>query len=95
MTSKTSKKKRNKRILTSMLLTLMAAALFGGIAVADRNIRRMGFGDDRPMVGVSSKEGRKSLELCILGQTYSLDVTGAADLFRGARDSIGRLFGTD
>ena len=91
----TDKKKRNRRILTSMMLTLMVSALVGGIAVADRNIRRMGFGDDRPMIGITSEDGRQSLEFCLMGQTYAMDVTGVIALVRQAKEGIGNLLGSE
>lgn len=91
----TDKKKRNRRILTSMMLTLMVSALVGGIAVADRNIRRMGFGDDRPMIGITSEDGEQSLEFCLMGQTYKMDVTGVVTLVRQAKEGIGHLLGSE
>lgn len=88
-------KKRNRRILTSMILTLLVSALVGGIAVADRNIRRMGFGDDRPMVGITSQNGKQNLEVCLMGQTYAMDVTGVVTLARQAKEGIGHLLGNE
>lgn len=91
----TDKKRRNKRIVTSMMLTLMVSALVGGIAVADRNIRRMGFGDDRPIIGMTSEDGKQSLEFCLMGQTYTIDVTGVVNLARQAKEDIGHLLGSE
>ena len=53
----------------------------------------MGFGDDRPLVDVSSEEGRKTIEFCVMGQAWSVDVTGAVNLMHQAEDGIGHLLG--
>ena len=55
----------------------------------------MGFGDDRPMVGITSQNGKQNLEVCLMGQTYAMDVTGVVTLVRQAKEGIGHLLGNE
>lgn len=71
-------KRKGKLVITAVLALLILVGLFAGCVVADRNTRRIGFGETAPVVSRYRGEGeRRGLSFYVLGNRYVLDVTPA------------------
>lgn len=69
-------KKKTKRVILGLTLVLIVAGFLTGCVVADRNTRRIGFGDTTPVVSRYTGEGdRRGITVYLLGQRIVLDAT--------------------
>lgn len=75
--------KKMKKIGVALLLTLLLMLFLTGFVVADRNTRKIGFGDTTPLFSTYMEEdGRCGVSLYLMGQSHTLDFT---PLYRAAQ----------
>ena len=88
--------KKAKRLAIALFLVFLVALFFTGCVGADRNTRRIGFGDTTPIVSKYTGEGdRRGLIIYLFGHPYTIDVTpwfwAAQSIARGV-DQVGKTF---
>ena len=73
---KTKRRKKVKFLATFLLFIFLFALFLSGCVVADRNTRRIGFGDTTPIISRYPGEGdRRGLSVYLFGKSYTIDVT--------------------
>lgn len=73
---KTKGRKKVRVLATFLLFIFLFVLFFSGCVVADRNIRRIGFGDTTPIISRYTGEGdRRGLSVYLFGKSYTIDVT--------------------
>jgi hypothetical protein len=71
-------KRKGKTVFVALLALIITLGMVAGCVVADRNTRRIGFGETAPVMSRYQGEGnRRGLTFYLMGNHYIVDVTPA------------------